>query len=82
MRKNQHNCKAEVPFAAQIGREFGISKSYAWRILAGERNSPLQQQMRTRQAELLAAAAKRAATKAIILSSNHENKRVHRRHAL
>jgi transcriptional regulator with XRE-family HTH domain len=61
VRKNQHSSKAKIPFAAQIAREFGVSKSYAWRILNGERQGPKASAIRARQAQLLKRSAERKA---------------------
>lgn len=58
----------------QIAREFGLTKSYAWRVLMGERPHPLRAQILARQAYLLElAAAKSANERTLSELKKHED---------
>jgi hypothetical protein len=49
--------KAIVPFQAELAREFHRSSAHIWRLIVGERQSPLREKILARQLELMHAAA-------------------------
>lgn len=62
----RYNPKARVPFLNQLAREFKRNRAHIWRLCTGERQGPLRERVRARQAELI-----RSAESAVSLPGRH-----------